>query len=88
MNVLRSWTHIGKAHKYFYKYIITYGRSLFHRLYYYRCCCNHVELIAFAFNARGFANTIPVFFLFVLLVSISGRTAKIFLENVLRLIIK
>ena len=64
MNALRSWTHIGKAHKYFYKHIITYGRSLFHPLYYHRCCCNHVELIAFAFNGRGFANSIPVFFYF------------------------
>ena len=46
-------------------------------------------LIAFAFNAKSFAIGILVFFCFLSLpVHFSGRTAKSFLVNVLRLVIK
>ena len=48
----------------------------------------HIQLFAFAFNPKSFAIDILVFFLFFLLVQFYGRTAKSFLANVLRLVIK
>ena len=46
------------------------------------------SIFVFVSNAKSFAIAILVFFLFFLLATFSGQTAKSFLRNVLTLVIK